>query len=984
VSDLNAIEDPGSAKRRSTRVVQAVPIVVSGADALGQSFKERTSTVMVNCHGCKYQSKHYVPKSSWVTLEIPRQEASLPTMIVRGRVVWVQRPRTVRELFQIGVEFETSGNYWGIAFPPDDWNGGSTTGPGEIPAPGAHAPIGATESTEHSNKHAADKKLEIVPPPASSLQSHVHFPEHVETPVPTSAIVHETLHGATSILGPTPADLAKEMERLVAEAKHSLHQVARYESRTAVSEEIESTRSKIDAQLREAVDHALQTSVSRVSEQALQVVVRQSALQTASIVENARAAAQRDRIEIEAQLHQSLEAAIREHATQAAGEAVRLAAESATSETLHQAVDDAVSKAIANRAAVPDYFATDDAARGRSEQLQREIEEAGARARAQSVEQIQNEASAAANHAQNDIREALEAAARVRAQHLELIQNESGAAAGRWQNEIQASLDAASRNLNEQLARVSQEIVAQAERDIAARSSNLRVSFEAATSDAQRTIEALQAATAEEQSRVESAKGEIQDVAQRSLEALKAATSEEQSRAEAVKNEIQDTAQRSIEALRSAASEEQSHAEAVKGEIRYATRAALDTARQKFDEMQSSHLADVGRLAENVVAEKVQRLEPALEASAQQIFNHVAAEITNQLTPQIDSARQVAGDLATARQQAEEARDSLKARIQDAAEDSLRNALERLKQQTEQFPAQLEEDLRARLKKAEEELESKTTEAMHSTFESLLKASDWYSKKAQGSMQASLEKAVDHSTTELHERAAETSRKFTSELDHYSRNYVQHAQNQMEEAAGDAAERAADKIKENADTTAATFADEVHRLASNTLSQFEDASRESTDRMEMQLAQSQDRSLIEFRGKLDERVEQGLVQASSTLETQLKPLIEDWQKQREGQQRAWMEHLQQATDQSIDHFKSRLENASNSWLLASATTLGQHSQAVIETLAQLAEKRLRDACSDVLAGMGDTIRQRLMNISSGFGAPAKSSDKPEDKDPENQ
>ncbi|MGB0034074.1 MAG: PilZ domain-containing protein, partial [Candidatus Acidiferrales bacterium] len=92
--------DPGTQKRRSTRIVQAVPITVTGVDALGQPFKERTTTVMVNCHGCKYQSKHYVPKNSIVTLEVPRPEPGFSPRSVQGRVVWVQRPRTVRELFQ--------------------------------------------------------------------------------------------------------------------------------------------------------------------------------------------------------------------------------------------------------------------------------------------------------------------------------------------------------------------------------------------------------------------------------------------------------------------------------------------------------------------------------------------------------------------------------------------------------------------------------------------------------------------------------------------------------------------------------------------------------------------------------------------------------------------------------------------------------------------------------------------------------------------
>ena len=79
-----------------------------------------------------------------------------------------------------------------------------------------------------------------------------------------------------------------------------------------------------------------------------------------------------------------------------------------------------------------------------------------------------------------------------------------------------------------------------------------------------------------------------------------------------------------------------------------------------------------------------------------------------------------------------------------------------------------------------------------------------------------------------------------------------------------------------------------------------------------------------------------------------------------------MEQLRKSTDESIEQYKTRLENASNSWLLASATTLGQNSQAILDTLAKAAEKRLRETCAEVLAGIGDTIKDRLMGISAGF------------------
>src|SRR6202048_917631 len=135
-------------KRRSTRIVQAVPLQVTGVDALGRPFVERTSSLILNCHGCRYQSKHYVLKTMWVRLEIPHPEADQEPRNVRGRVAWIQRPRTVRQLFQVALELEVPGNTWGIAFPPGDWFDFP-----DAAQPGLDAPNAAdlTENSQHSS-----------------------------------------------------------------------------------------------------------------------------------------------------------------------------------------------------------------------------------------------------------------------------------------------------------------------------------------------------------------------------------------------------------------------------------------------------------------------------------------------------------------------------------------------------------------------------------------------------------------------------------------------------------------------------------------------------------------------------------------------------------------------------------------------------------------------------------------------------------------
>ena len=113
--------DLGTEKRRSTRLAKAVPIKITGTDALGQPFHESTLTVMIDCYGCKYQSTHYAPKGATVSLEIRSVGPRRPVKVVKARVVWIQRPKTYRELYHVALAFEVPGNVWGIPWPPGDW-----------------------------------------------------------------------------------------------------------------------------------------------------------------------------------------------------------------------------------------------------------------------------------------------------------------------------------------------------------------------------------------------------------------------------------------------------------------------------------------------------------------------------------------------------------------------------------------------------------------------------------------------------------------------------------------------------------------------------------------------------------------------------------------------------------------------------------------------------------------------------------------------
>ncbi|MGC1829205.1 MAG: hypothetical protein WA663_02220 [Candidatus Acidiferrales bacterium] len=132
----------GTQRRRSERIQLSVPLIVRGTDLLGQPFEERSSTVVLNLHGCRYSSKHHLPKNTWVTLEVAR---GAHRRGVRARVAWIQRPHSVREMFQIAVELEAPINIWHVDPVPADWasSGVSIEPPNASPA----ASAAHTEST---------------------------------------------------------------------------------------------------------------------------------------------------------------------------------------------------------------------------------------------------------------------------------------------------------------------------------------------------------------------------------------------------------------------------------------------------------------------------------------------------------------------------------------------------------------------------------------------------------------------------------------------------------------------------------------------------------------------------------------------------------------------------------------------------------------------------------------------------------------------
>jgi hypothetical protein len=109
-------------KRRSSRIEKAVPLAVQGVDAFHAPYREEVTTLTISCHGCAYQMKHEVHPGEILVLDMGQRAKGNSECSSRARVKWIQKHNTAADpAYDVAVEFETAGNIWGIASPPEDW-----------------------------------------------------------------------------------------------------------------------------------------------------------------------------------------------------------------------------------------------------------------------------------------------------------------------------------------------------------------------------------------------------------------------------------------------------------------------------------------------------------------------------------------------------------------------------------------------------------------------------------------------------------------------------------------------------------------------------------------------------------------------------------------------------------------------------------------------------------------------------------------------
>jgi hypothetical protein len=150
------VETQGSAGRAIATLAIALPITLSGKDANGVEFKEKTRTIVIDKFGGKIATKCVLSLGSEMTLHNP-----VVGQTAKIRVVWVGEKRAAEEPYEIGVQLVESQNIWGIAFPPYERQEGALPAP-RVKILSPRMPAGAASSPGQPTA------LEFTVPDASS------------------------------------------------------------------------------------------------------------------------------------------------------------------------------------------------------------------------------------------------------------------------------------------------------------------------------------------------------------------------------------------------------------------------------------------------------------------------------------------------------------------------------------------------------------------------------------------------------------------------------------------------------------------------------------------------------------------------------------------------------------------------------------------------------------------------------------------------
>ena len=888
-------------RRRSTRITRTVPLTIRGIDLLSQPFEERTTTLSLNTFGCRYPSRHHLPKNTWVTLEIPTAENPEGRRRVRARVVWIQKPRSLRELFQVSVELESPGNIWSLELPPEDWSA---------------AQVRLAAAVEEDRKAADVINSWLQPSETLSVVPEVPFRDrpNQKSEAPVSEIFDRDREVREGISTAEPAAAGFGFAGAVAREQG--------DTESPESPLLRELKAQVERDAQRAVDAAASNaaeSLKLVSEE----VGKQSLASAEALFESWKQAIEHERESAREETAKSVAEQIAgardEIASHFTGQ-MSWAREEIRSDlklefTSHlDQVRGLVADLEKNAQSLRDEAGAVASASDRMAQIKISLEAAEA-----AVDQRMRRMNEVGIH-DSVLLEEMGVAWQQR------LQEQMKAAGREWEELLQGSLDNSAQRLGSRIAESSQKALEGAENKLSERISQLAQPVTSAVSDARAALLEIRTSLDEELHRARTSLREIESAAERMTEFS--------SQIDAATHDAVNQLHRRLEsALESQAAELRRQADAIAAEMPQRVQPALDTAGQM--------------LVARTLAELDARLTPQMERIPELLRELTAHEVQAEesLRMHRERLRQAAeNSRREAVAQLEQAFTSVRSEFEAARGEALVKWNEELSASGARAAHAAIEDL---VKSAEWHREQAKMHVENLTDESL--------RKAEGVFEERTRAASDRLDQELENRKSHFAEGAQAQLETAAAGVGERAAANLAQAS----EAAAKVFEERTNEIASGLFKEFEEAGVKSLKEKETQVERISEKVRMSFEESAAGILDRYRTDIAAQASGQLAEVRETHARELAAAVEAARLEREAHDKEFRENLARTQAEALRHYEDALQQKAQAWTNEASQKLNENGQAAVATLSRAGEQALRGSFLKMFEQISEAIKQSL-------------------------
>jgi hypothetical protein len=325
---------------------------------------------------------------------------------------------------------------------------------------------------------------------------------------------------------------------------------------------------------------------------------------------------------------------------------------------------------------------------------------------------------------------------------------------------------------------------------------------------------------------------------------------------------------------------------------------------------------EMTRRAEDTLAAWAEQIRTIKEATGQEIdrfTTELKAELSSRLHGTNDTLKNIEAATIAAQEALQSTQDSLAKVSEQALEGAAGRVQVFIQDMVGNSERQMEESGRAATAKWIAELEDKATDATYTAFGSLFKVSEWCEKKAQIRMQAALEKGLNAASDNVKEKAEAALQEFSAKA---------------ESASG-----------------------QISAFIEAGCAQIRSASEAEGEQL-----------ITRLRTTFTEDAQATLNRASQDLLNQVSAVLETVRAETLSEENRLKDVIAQLGDQAIHSHEMRLDQVSRLSLQETISKFSQESSDHLDKLVRSAEQGLRHTCNEVFTEVGESLRQRLLEL----------------------